>query len=76
MICLDIWILGAFITHLRVAYYFSEVSVGDSRKILFGNRFGTVNAQVSALAFVGMIVALVLQCFESSFQRNELRDSR
>ena len=76
VICLDIWIVGAIVTHLWAAHYFTDVPVGDSRKALFGDSFGAVNALVSALAFAGMIVAFVLQRYELRLQRKELRDSR
>lgn len=76
VICLDIWIVGAIVTHLWAAHYFTDVPAGDSRKALFGDSFGAVNALVSALAFAGMIVAFVLQRYELRLQRKELRDSR
>ncbi len=76
VICLDIWIVGTVVTHLWAAHYFTEISAGDSRKALFGDSFGAVNALVSALAFAGMIVAFVLQRYELRLQRKELRDSR
>lgn len=76
VICLDIWILGAVSTHLWAAHYFTDVPAGDSRKALFGDSFGAVNALVSAFAFAGMIVAFVLQRYELRLQRKELRDSR
>ncbi len=75
-ICLDIWIVGALLTHLWAGAYFTDVAENDSRKALFGDSFGGVNALVSALAFAGMIVALVLQRYELRLQRKELRDNR
>jgi len=76
VICLDIWILGAVLTHLWAASFFIDVPKEDSRKALFGDSFGAVNALVSAFAFAGMIVAFVLQRYELRLQRKELRDSR
>lgn len=76
VICLDIWIIGAIITHWWADSFFKDVSDGDSRKALFGDSFGAVNALVSALAFAGMIVAFILQRYELRLQRKELRDSR
>ena len=76
VICLDIWIIGAIITHWWAESFFKDVSEEDSRKALFGDSFGAVNALVSALAFAGMIVAFILQRYELRLQRKELRDSR
>ncbi len=76
VICLDIWIFGAIITHWWADSFFKDVPDGDSRKALFGDSFGAVNALVSALAFAGMIVAFILQRYELRLQRKELRDSR
>jgi len=76
IICLDIWIGGAIITHLWASHFFIEVGPEDSRRALFGDSFGAVNALVSALAFAGMIVAFVLQRYELRLQRKELKDSR
>ena len=76
VLCLDIWILGAVITHWWAKHFFTEVAEGDSRKALFGDSFGAVNALVSAFAFAGMIVAFVLQRYELRLQRKELRDNR
>lgn len=76
VICLDIWILGAVGTHLWASKFFVDVPAGDSRKALFGDSFGAVNALVSAFAFAGMIVAFILQRYELRLQRKELRDNR
>lgn len=76
VICLDIWIVGAVCTHLWAAHFFKDVPDGDSRKALFGDSFGAVNALVSAFAFAGMIVAFILQRYELRLQRKELRDNR
>lgn len=42
----------------------------------FGDQFGAVNALFSALAFAGMIYALILQMNELHLQREELKDNR
>ena len=76
MICLDIWLIGAIVTHWWAEKYFLDVSEADSRKALFGDSFGAVNALVSALAFAGMIVAFILQRYELRLQRKELKDNR
>lgn len=76
MVCLDIWLVGAAITHLWAESFFEDVPNGDSRKALFGDSFGAVNALISAFAFAGMIVAFILQRYELRLQRKELRDNR
>lgn len=76
VICLDIWLIGAVLTHLWAEQYFTDVEKADSRKALFGDSFGAVNALVSAFAFAGMIVAFILQRYELRLQRKELRDQR
>ena len=76
VICLDIWLIGAMVTHWWAEKFFSDVSETDSRKALFGDSFGAVNALVSALAFAGMIVAFILQRYELRLQRKELKDNR
>ncbi|WP_202617371.1 hypothetical protein, partial [Roseimaritima sediminicola] len=42
----------------------------------FGDMFGAVNALFSGLAFLGVIVAIILQKMELEEQRREIRDSR
>lgn len=75
-ICLDIWMVGAFSTHLWAAHYFQEVKEEDSSKALFGDSFGAVNALISAFAFAGMLVAFFLQRYELRLQRKELQLTR
>ena len=75
-ICLDIWMVGAFSTHLWAAHYFLEVEEEDSSKALFGDSFGAVNALISAFAFAGMLVAFFLQRYELRLQRKELQLTR
>ena len=60
-VCFDIWMLGAFFTHIWAAQYFNEVKEEDCNKALFGDSFGAVNALISAFAFAGMLVAFFLQ---------------
>lgn len=76
VICFDIWIIGAICTHLWASAFFDDVPESNSRKALFGDSFGAVNALVSAFAFGGMIVAFILQRYELRLQRKELRDNR
>lgn len=75
-ICLDIWIIGAVITHLWAYFYFNGKTEGINAKALFGDSFGAVNALISAFAFAGMIVAFVLQRYELKLQRKELKAQR
>ena len=75
-ICLDIWLIGAVFTHLWATSFFDEIQEGDSRKALFGDSFGAVNALVSAFAFAGMIVSFFMQRTELRLQRKELQENR
>lgn len=75
-LCLDIWIIGACITHIWSRCFFVDVPPGESREALFGDSFGAVNALVSAFAFAGMIVSFVLQRSELRLQRKELEAQR
>lgn len=75
-ICLDIWIVGAWITHWWAGEYFNHFREEDNNKALFGDSFGAVNALISALAFAGMIVAFILQRYELRLQRKELEAQR
>ena len=74
-VCLDVWILGAVLTHLWAAHFFTHVANEDNNKALFGDSFGAVNALISAFAFAGMIVAVMLQRHELRLQRHELRQT-
>lgn len=73
VICLDIWIVGAVLTHLWASEYFTDITAGDSRKALFGDSFGAVNALVSALAFAGIIITIQLQRRDLRLQRKDLK---
>jgi hypothetical protein len=42
----------------------------------FGDMFGAVNALISGLAFLGVVVAILLQRQELGLQRKELKDTR
>lgn len=75
-VCLNVWIIGAIITHLWASYFFNEVGENDSNKALFGDSFGAVNALISAFAFGGMIVTFFFQRYELKLQRKELQDQR
>lgn len=73
VVCLDIWIIGAVLTHLWASHYFTDITAGDSRKALFGDSFGAVNALVSALAFAGIIITIQLQRRDLRLQRKDLK---
>lgn len=75
-ICLDIWIVGAMVTHCWATEYFIQIDDKDNAKALFGDSFGAVNALISAFAFAGMIVAFVLQRTELKLQRKEIKAQR
>lgn len=75
-ICLDIWILGAVFTHLWANIFFDEVDDTNSKRALFGDSFGAVNALISAFAFAGMLVAFFLQRYKLRLQRKELQLTR
>ena len=76
IVCLDIWIVGAVLTHLWAGTFFSEVNPNDNRKALFGDSFGAVNALISAFAFAGLIVAFIIQRYELRLQWKELKNTR
>ena len=76
VVCLDIWMIGALLTHWWAGKYFTEVAETDNNKALFGDSFGAVNALISAFAFAGMIAAFFLQRYELRLQRKELKAQR
>jgi len=73
VICFDLWIVGAVVTHWWASEYFTDIKTGDSRKALFGDSFGAVNALVSALAFAGIIITIQLQRRDLRLQRKDLK---
>lgn len=75
-ICLFICFGGMFLTHWYANEYFNVANVEDSKEALFGDSFGAVNALVSAFAFAGVIVAIVLQRKELRLQRDDLELQR
>ena len=79
------WILGVFVGSLVlsalmlwVALFFYEWSPSwvTIEKGEFGDSFGPVNALFSGLAFLGVIVAIILQGRELTLQREELKGQR
>ncbi len=75
-LCLNIWVVGAIVTHWWAGKYFTFIKEEDCNKALFGDSFGAVNALISAFAFAGMIVAFILQRYELRLQRKELEAQR
>lgn len=75
-ISLLICIVGFFLT----LYLSKEIGVFDDADhcppAQFGNSFGAVCTLISAFAFAGMIVTFVLQRYELSLQREELKAQR
>lgn len=62
------WIANIFL----LPSFIKDASVRGS----FGDSFGAINALFSGLAFVGVIVAILLQKEELEAQRNELEETR
>ncbi|MBK5722084.1 putative phage abortive infection protein [Dysgonomonas sp. Marseille-P4677] len=75
-ICLSIWLGGMLLTHWYANEYFKVSNLEDNKEALFGDSFGAVNALVSAFAFAGVIVAIVLQRKELRLQREDLELQR
>ncbi len=65
---LGIWALSGL-------WIYAEFNDSASRGT-FGDMFGAVNALFSGLAFLGLIVAILLQYQELKEQRREIRESR
>ncbi len=76
VVCFDILIVGAIISHWWAGNFFVERSGSVGQKSLFGDSFGAVNALVSAFAFAGMIVSFFMQRSELRLQRKELQENR
>ena len=72
IICLDLCIGGMFLSHWYAANYFNVEQDDGNPKALFGDSFGAVNALISAFAFAGVIVAIVIQRNELRLQRKDL----
>lgn len=72
-------ILGAIvIVILWTATGFAVWAIFDSpeKRGTFGDMFGSINALFSGWAFLGVIIAILLQKMELEEQRKEIRDSR
>lgn len=64
LLIIGMWTLSAFLLY------------NDDDRGTFGDMFGAVNALFSGLAFLGLILAIILQYQELKEQRREIRDSR
>jgi hypothetical protein len=78
-------ILFIFVSSVWLAswWYIDSHVVGDGKKIsdlegrgLFGDKFGSINALFSGLAFAGIIFTIFLQKRELALQREELEETR
>ena len=71
------WLILSFV----VIFWFSLVIgwfpawIDESKRGVFGDSFGVVNALFSGLAFAGVICAILLQQKELALQRKELEAS-
>lgn len=77
-ICILLWVVGLWGTH---EYVNSKYVVKEPQDILitpgvFGDSSGAINALFSALAFAGVIFAIILQKKELQLQREELKQTR
>ena len=71
LICIGLWIGGMFLSHWYAGKYF-EASNENNAPALFGDSFRSVNALISAFAFAGVIVAIIIQRNELRLQRQDL----
>lgn len=73
-----VWISISFVltswigTIILVPYYYNPPDNSGA----FGDMFGSINALFSGLAFVGVVVAILLQKDELGLQRQELEETR
>ncbi len=72
IIVLILW----FSSWIGIEYYSNLSENSFEARGTFGDMFGAVNALFSGLAFVGLIVAILLQRQELELQRNELTETR
>lgn len=73
VVCLALWIGGMFLTQWYASKHFMVESTDGNIYALFGDSFGAVNALISAFAFAGVIVAIVIQRNELRLQRKDLK---
>lgn len=76
IICLILWVGGMFLTQWYADSHFLVESTEGNKYALFGDSFGAVNALISAFAFAGVIVAIVIQRNELRLQRKDLELQR
>jgi len=76
IICIILWVGGMFLTQWYANNHFEVNSTDDNKYALFGDSFGAVNALISAFAFAGVIVAIVIQRNELRLQRKDLELQR
>ena len=74
--CIILWIGGMFLTQWYANNFFEVDSTEGNKYALFGDSFGAVNALISAFAFAGVIVAIVIQRNELRLQRKDLELQR
>ena len=63
-----LWVVSGFVIYNWLP--------GDGKHGTFGDMFGAINALFSGLAFLGVIVAILLQKEELEEQRKEIRQAR
>lgn len=87
IVCIGLWVGGLYGTHYFVGkHWHSEDSIVKKEAELkhniledsglFGDSSGAMNALFSALAFAGVIFAIILQKKELELQREELEQTR
>ncbi|MDL2223383.1 putative phage abortive infection protein [Bacteroidales bacterium OttesenSCG-928-M11] len=76
IICVVLWVGGMFLTQWYADNHFEFNSSEGNKYALFGDSFGSVNALISAFAFAGVIVAIVIQRNELRLQRKDLELQR
>jgi len=79
---IPVWTVGGVVAALVIILWIATLVLlpklipSDAVRGQFGDMFGSINALFSGLAFVGVIVAILLQKEELEEQRNELRETR
>ncbi len=70
IVCTGLWFLGVWGVHC-IAEKFPNDNLSNAG--LIGDSAGAINALFSALAFCGVVIAIILQKRELEFQRDELK---
>lgn len=77
VVCLIIWSGGLILTHWFANTFFAPSEGGSmNNPALLGDSSGIVNALISAFAFAGVIVAIIMQRNELRLQREDLELQR